>query len=129
MSAHVLLIEDDPDLREAVQLHMLRRGYHVTACASIADANEVMAHIHDEAIAPDTILADINLPDGDGVEFCREQSRRFPNMVCVLMTGDPALVETLLPANDSPVRAIVCKPVSLNTFDSYITRRGVKPAA
>ena len=99
MTSHVLLIEDDRDLREALQCYMLRRGNRVTACASISEAREAMVHIDHAAIAPDTVLSDVGLPDGNGIDFYMEQSARFPSINWVLMSGNPDLVCAKPPAN------------------------------
>ena len=122
MTNHILLIEDDRNLREAVQSYMLRRGHRVTACAAISEAREVMIHV-EAAIAPDTVVSDVRLPDGNGAEFYLEQSRRFPGINWVLMSGDPNLVH-LTSQLAKPCGAGVCavleKPLSLGVLERFI---------
>jgi two-component system nitrogen regulation response regulator GlnG len=122
MTTHILLIEDDRNLREAVQSYMLRHGHRVTACASISEAREVMVHVK-SAIAPDTVVSDVRLPDGNGAEFYVEQSRRFPGINWVLMSGDPDLVHLsrqLAKPCGAGGCAVVEKPLSLGLLERFV---------
>jgi len=65
VSATVLLVEDDRELRTTLRDALALEGYAVTAAASIADARALLAHAFAEA-GPDLVLLDLGLPDGDG---------------------------------------------------------------
>jgi CheY-like chemotaxis protein len=71
----VLLIEADGERCTAMVAHMSDRGDRVTACLSMADAEHVLATT---ARAPDVIVSDVALSDGDGLSFYLRASRRFP---------------------------------------------------
>ncbi len=48
-----------------------------------------------EATSPDVVILDYQLPDGNGVEVCREIRDRFPTVACLMLTAfsdDNALV-------------------------------------
>src|SRR5690349_8636851 len=48
---------------------------------------------------PDVALLDVRLPDGDGVEVCREIRSRHPEIACVMLTSfsdDEALLQAVL---------------------------------
>src|SRR5581483_4564000 len=57
----LLLIEDDPTVREALQLLFNGEGYHTIAAT---DGIEVAALAQRGALMPDAIIADYNLPGG-----------------------------------------------------------------
>lgn len=66
MSGRILLVEDDPFLREGLEELFAREAYQVTTarCAREADA-------HARERTHDLIILDVTLPDGDGVSLCR----------------------------------------------------------
>ena len=59
----LLLLEDDPDLGQAVADHLAAAGHQVCWCRSLAAAQT--------APAPDLALLDLHLPDGDGLDLLR----------------------------------------------------------
>jgi two-component system OmpR family response regulator len=63
----VLLVEDDTGLREAVVRGLAKAGYQVAAAAS---RREAVTSAHD--LAPDAVVMDVLLPDGDGPAAARE---------------------------------------------------------
>ena len=60
---HLLLLEDDHDLGQAVAEHLRAAGHRVQWCLRIAVALA--------APAPDMALLDLHLPDGDGLDLLR----------------------------------------------------------
>jgi DNA-binding response OmpR family regulator len=64
-SRRTLLVEDDPDTCEALVRILRRRGYDVDCATSVRQAMVKL-----EAI-PDSIVLDLILPDGNGVELLR----------------------------------------------------------
>lgn len=59
----LLLLEDDPDLGQAVADHLAAAGHRVRWCRSLAEAGA--------APAPALALLDLRLPDGDGLDLLR----------------------------------------------------------
>lgn len=66
MQKHILVIEDDRALNEAITFALEREGYAVHCAYSLKEAGSCLRQrIH-------LILLDINLPDGDGRDFLRD---------------------------------------------------------
>ena len=63
---HVLLVEDEPIIREPLALYLSRNGIHVSEAPNAEAARQILA-----AHAIDLILLDIMLPGEDGLSFCR----------------------------------------------------------
>jgi two-component system phosphate regulon response regulator PhoB len=63
---HVLLVEDDRDIRDLVEYNLLKEGFRVTSVASGEDAVESA-----RTRTPDLVLLDLMLPGIDGLEVCR----------------------------------------------------------
>ncbi|TWA79289.1 PAS domain S-box-containing protein [Azospirillum brasilense] len=84
--ASVLLVEDDAVIRMALALMLEGWGYRVTEAGSVAEALELV----DGTLAPDLVLTDYRLPDGDtGLMLMDTLRRRFgPDLPGVLLTGD-----------------------------------------
>lgn len=63
----VLLLEDDPAIARTICYALEREGIAVTHSLLIADARQQWA-----SVAFDALLMDVGLPDGNGLDWCRE---------------------------------------------------------
>ena len=66
MAISVLVVEDDPNIRELLQLYLEKDGYAVTLAA---DGGQGLAKFH--AIKPDLVLLDVMMPVMDGWAVCK----------------------------------------------------------
>ena len=66
MSLHVLLAEDDPDIRLVARLALKKAGFRVTVTEN---GRELLKRIAEER--PDVVLLDWMMPEMDGAETCR----------------------------------------------------------
>ena len=66
MGQRVLIVEDEPDIRNLLVFHLEREGYQVTHCRSGAEALRLA-----RGGPPDLVLLDLMLPEMDGLEVCR----------------------------------------------------------
>jgi len=76
------LLDDEPDL---------------LVCGEAASAAEALARI--AASRPDVAVLDVRLPDGNGVELCRELRARTPELRCLMLTSfsdDEALLDAIM---------------------------------
>ncbi|RZK39167.1 MAG: response regulator [Pedobacter sp.] len=65
----VFVLEDDEDLRELFEFLLRYDDFDVK---TYADATSFRTGIHDDLPRPNLILMDIRLPDGNGLDICRE---------------------------------------------------------
>lgn len=63
---HLLVVDDEDDIRELLRFHLAREGYQVTPCASGEEALRAVAREK-----PDLVLLDLMLPGVDGLDVCR----------------------------------------------------------
>ena len=71
----VLVVEDEDSYLDALNVGLTVEGFSVVGAGTIAQARELMA-----STKPDLVLLDVMLPDGSGIDFCREvfDSSRAP---------------------------------------------------
>jgi two-component system CheB/CheR fusion protein len=123
-NAAILIIEDDPEVREHLELVLIDEGYQVsTAINGPAALEEVRLG----TTQPNLVLADYNLPDGvNGVQLSQklneEIGRRIP---FIILTGDIS-TDTL---RDIALHDCVHlhKPVKLNDLTRAIEKLLAKP--
>lgn len=77
----ILIVDDDPQLRETVTIVLSTQDYNVQAAAA---GKEGLAQAL--AISPDLVILDVNLPDMEGFEVVREL-RRFSSVPVLMLTG------------------------------------------
>ncbi len=112
----VLLVEDDPGdvvlIEEAFEHNKVRNTLTI-----VGDGVEAMEHLRSDAVRPDLVLLDLNLPRKDGREVLAEiksdpELRSIP--VVVLTTSKAE--EDILRSYDLHANAYVTKPVDFNRF-------------
>jgi two-component system phosphate regulon response regulator OmpR len=102
VSAHIVVVDDEPDLRDMVREYLLKQGYAV----SEADGGEALWALLAER-AVDLAILDINMPGEDGLSIARELRKRGP--VGIIM----------LTANSDTIDRVVGLEVGA---DDYITK-------
>ena len=80
----ILLLEDQIELRERTERFLTKKGYTVTACASVAEARTAMSG---HSAGFDLILSDIVLPDGRGTDLVAELLESNPDLNALFVTG------------------------------------------
>ena len=68
MTARILLIDDDARLTRMLGDYLLGNGYEVESADSLTAGR---TRLNGGAL-PDAVVLDLMLPDGDGLDFCRE---------------------------------------------------------
>jgi len=78
----VLVIDDDPGVRDYMEALVSRQGYDVTALAGGEEALQSL-----ESTQPDLITLDVVLPGMDGLETLSELKKRLPEVPVVMLSG------------------------------------------
>ena len=84
--AHVLLVDDNTDTREAVGQYLRNAGHHVTTCPNGQEAMAVLT-----GDTPDVVVLDYKMPKMDGIAFL-EVIRcylRWQSLPVILLTAYP----------------------------------------
>lgn len=78
----LVIVDDDRAARELTGDYLRREGFDVWEAATMAAALAGAPRW-----AADCWLLDVRLPDGDGIEVCREVRSRHPEVACVMLTS------------------------------------------
>ena len=123
--AHILVIDDEPDLRTLYELTLLREGYRVEAAGDLAQARQQL-----ESHQFDAVITDMRLPDGLGLELLRDMVRAQRPERCVVITAHGS-AENAVEALKAGAFDYLTKPVDLKQFRSVVASaiQGSKAAA
>jgi two-component system, NarL family, response regulator DevR len=93
-STRVFVVDDHRLVREALTLFIARED-DLELAGEAATAADALRDI--EAAAPDVAVLDVRLPDGDGIEVCREIRSKYPTIRCLIFTGvEDSLVDAVM---------------------------------
>ncbi|WP_233840449.1 CHASE3 domain-containing protein [Dyella sp. 2HG41-7] len=104
----VLVVEDDPDVRELAQGALEELGYTALQ-ADGAEAAESLLRDHPEV---SILLTDVVMPGPSGVSLAREMQKRYPELRVLLMSGYPRDIIDRAQPGDEQSR-LLAKPFSI----------------
>jgi DNA-binding NarL/FixJ family response regulator len=81
---HVYIVDDSQPVRARLA-HLLRSLPHVTVAGEAGSANEAIAGIL--RLRPDSVLLDLNLMGGTGIEVMRKVRTAAPEVVFIVLTN------------------------------------------
>jgi DNA-binding NtrC family response regulator len=121
---HLLLVEDETPLRQAVAEQLTDRGYRVQQAES---GEAALAHLAEFAF--DIIVTDLRLPGIDGSAVIEAAVARYPHIIAIVVTGF-GTVKDAVEAIKRGARDFVSKPFQidelLHVLDSAIEQRRLK---
>lgn len=80
----LVLMDDHRIVLEALELTLTRQGFNIVAAVQTADDALRVCLQH----RPDILLADLLMPDGDGLRVARKVRARLPGCKVIILTGD-----------------------------------------
>jgi two-component system alkaline phosphatase synthesis response regulator PhoP len=81
MQNKILIVDDEPKIIEVLKLYLEKEGFQVATASNGKQAIERAA-----SYKPDLVVLDLNLPDMDGLEVCRN-IRKQSNVPIIMLTG------------------------------------------
>lgn len=113
----VLILDDESSLRTALFRVLDRKGLSVLTANKIEEAKLLCQG--DTAI--DLAIVDLNLPDGDGIEFMSWLKTQYPSAEVIILTGH-ATVESAVRATQKGAFHFVTKPFNLEELLSLVDK-------
>lgn len=122
MTQLALIIDDEPDIRELLQITLQRMQINSHCAQDLSTARKLLSQ-HQF----DLCLTDMKLPDGDGVEFVNELQTSFPQIPIAVISAHGSM--------DSAIQALkygafdfLTKPIDLNSLRSVVqSALNIKP--
>ena len=115
---HILLIEDNPNNIKLMVMLLEQAGYQVSV-----DTNAEAGIEHAQALLPDLILLDIQLPEMDGMQACRiirkNNSLMHTPIIALTAFAMPGDKERIL---DSGFDEYMAKPINYRDFLQRVDR-------
>ena len=115
---NVLVVDDEPDVRDLLVEYFLDRGHTVTA---VSDGRAAVQEIEQNPSRYTLIVSDLQLPGVDGLGVLKAARAANPSVVVIIVTGYASL--------DSAVQAVrlgaydyLTKPFSLGQIDVIVQR-------
>ncbi|MFD0559085.1 LuxR family two component transcriptional regulator [Stackebrandtia endophytica] len=96
MAARVFLVDDHEIVRRGVA-DLIETAPDLTVVGEAATVGEALARV--PASGADVAVLDVRLPDGNGVELCRELRAQLPRLHCLMLTSftdDDALFDAIM---------------------------------
>ena len=108
MSARILVVDDEPDIRILLKDILEDEGYRVDVAEHARAANEIR-----RTLTPDLVLLDIWMPDIDGVTLLKQWKSSGDDECPVVMMSGHGTVETAVEATRYGAVDFVEKPLSM----------------
>ncbi|NGZ05980.1 MAG: response regulator [Magnetococcales bacterium] len=85
-SIRILIVDDEPEIRNAIERYMaFQSAFQEVEILQAGGFEEALARL--EEFSPLIVLQDINLPDGNGLQFIRQTKKKYPMVQFIVITG------------------------------------------
>jgi len=111
---HALIIDDEPDIRELLEITLIRMGINTSSAASVAEAKQKLKE-QDFQLC----LTDMNLPDGNGIDLVAFMQQNYPKIPVAMITAYGS-VETAISALKAGAFDFISKPVDLTHLRNLV---------
>jgi len=111
----VLIVDDEPDIRELLDITLSRMGLRTYTAASLGEAQK---RVTEEQ--PNLCLTDMRLPDGNGISLVEYIQHEFPHIPVAMITAHGS-VETAISALKAGAFDFISKPIELDTLRKLVT--------
>lgn len=119
----ILVVDDDPGIREVLTDYLAQHGYTAEGAATAAEMDRAMA-----VRAPDLVVLDVMMPGEDGLSVCRRLAGKGPPIVMLSAMGEDTdrIIGLELGADDYLAKP--CNPRELLARVRAVLRRPREPA-
>jgi two-component system response regulator PilR (NtrC family) len=113
-SKQVLIIDDEPDIRELLELTLGRMNLETRTAANLGEARHLLQEFNF-----DLCLSDMRLPDGNGIDMVRYIQDHYPDLPVAVITAF-GNVETAVTALKAGAFDFVSKPLDINDLRNIV---------
>jgi DNA-binding NtrC family response regulator len=117
MKKHILIVDDEADVRDVLAQALAVKGYRVTSAASGTEALRMI-----KSDAPQLLISDLQMEDADGLELIEQIKTTFPDLPVILLTGMIFDAEVIRDTISKKVSCYLEKTSSLQRVTSEVQR-------
>lgn len=110
----ILVVDDEPDIREVLELTLGRMNLETRTASNIEEAHDLL-----QEFKFDLCLTDMRLPDGNGIDLVRHIQEKFPYLPVAVITAFGNM-ETAVAALKAGAFDFVSKPLDLNDLRNIV---------
>lgn len=111
----VLIVDDEPDIRELLDITLSRMGLETHSAATLEEARAMVA-----SVTPDLCLTDMRLPDGNGITLVEYIAQEFSHIPVAMITAHGS-VETAISALKAGAFDFISKPIELENLRNLVS--------
>ncbi len=111
----VLIVDDEPDIRELLDITLSRMGLETHGAANLEQARELVA-----SAQPDLCLTDMRLPDGNGISLVEHIQEHYSHIPVAMITAHGS-VETAISALKAGAFDFISKPIELENLRRLVS--------
>ena len=111
----VLIVDDEPDIRELLEITLNRMGLNTLSAADLGQARDLLG-----SGTPDLCLTDMKLPDGNGIGLVEHIQEHHPQLPVAMITAHGS-VDTAITALKAGAFDFISKPIELDTLRNHPT--------
>ncbi len=115
-ASSVLVVDDEPGIRAALEASFARRGWDVETASGVQDAQHAL-----ERRAFHLVVSDVRMPDGDGLAVMRSARKLAPGTAVILLTAF-GTVPDAVSAMRSGAFDYLTKPISFEQLEERAER-------
>ncbi len=115
MTHTVLIVDDEPDIRELLDITLTRMGLATCTAANLEQARSQM-----QDMRPDLCLTDMRLPDGNGISLVEHIQQNYPDMPVAMITAHGS-IETAITALKAGAFDFISKPIELERLRGLVS--------
>ncbi len=111
----VLIVDDEPDIRELLEITLGRMGLDTYSAANLTQAKQFVTKQ-----TFNLCLTDMHLPDGNGIDFVKHVTKHHPNMPISVFTAHGNM-DTAVIAMKAGAFDFITKPVDIDHLRALVT--------
>ncbi|MEP5766314.1 MAG: sigma-54 dependent transcriptional regulator [Halieaceae bacterium] len=111
----VLIVDDEPDIRQLLDITLSRMGLHTLSAADLTAAKSLLAENQ-----ADLCLTDMKLPDGNGISLVEHIQLHHPHTPVAMITAHGS-VETAITALKAGAFDFISKPIELDRLRTLVS--------
>ena len=121
MSQHILVVDDEAQIRELLCIYLIKQGFTVSSAATSKETLRILSQT-----PIDLVVLDIGLADEDGLKVLADIKKSHPTLRVVMLTGMGFVEDLLQEAHQKGADGYVSKVLPLDELLMAI-QRAFKP--